>query len=566
MFKLLGHDFFITGSGVGGTQGRLNNILNPLNYFAPDNHHAGLPLGECVPGILDFAHNRWDYSWPFIGWGVVAFAIAGLLCSKHRAKWPFAMAIALVILANAPVKLLSLWSVAHWINAFTNPFSFLLRSFHMPVLLMPFLFLPLAALGLQAAWDFARRGDGRRKGAVAGIIGMVLTADLGMAAVYARQYPPPGMEAAPRVRFALAGARPLFLDYQNPLHLPFREYVRALPVPTPDPQLNSGQNLYGLFYKYSPLERYFREPNLYDPLPKAYKDFYNDQDGQGHNFTEYYLNQDTRWIFIADAAVPSELMPRPVWLSLHLERRIALVEGAGPAAPGVVTRGQDIPAAMNSPAPARARTFSFDCSQARRRAGKEFMEYYFNLPADFPKYEATSIFTKDKERIKAAVDALELLPVQGKITGPFNFDVNNVRKGQLAVSLPADYPSEGKKIRLTLTQSGEILNVWRNEHDRIGLTYLAAAGGWMVIHLPYDPKWRISIDGQPAQVWRVNKYFIGTPVTQGRHQVLIEYWPSGLLRPLILVSIILTFAALAGAVIFGLRREHKNPANKKRMW
>ena len=46
--------------------------------------------------------------------------------------------------------------IAHAINALTNPFSFLVRSFQMTSLLISMMFLPLVAMGLESClylWD-----------------------------------------------------------------------------------------------------------------------------------------------------------------------------------------------------------------------------------------------------------------------------------------------------------------------------------------------------------------------------------------------------------------------------
>jgi hypothetical protein len=552
MFKLLGSDFFIPGSGMGQTSGRLNNMLNPLKYFDPANYHAVLGLQGFVPGILDFKNNQWDYNWPFVGWAAVLFAVIGLLFSKHRFKWAFAGALLLIVLVNSPVKMFSILSLAHWVNVLTNPFSFLLRSFHMPALLLPVLFFPLTALGMQVVWDFLQT---RWKTAGAIVLIVLCGADLGLASVYAKNYPSPSNKTiSPQVRPALAGMRPLFLDYQNPLHLPFREYIRAQPVPTPDPQLNSNQNLYGLFYKYAPFERHFVEPNIYAPLPVAYKSFFEDKDESGNNFAQYYLNQDPRFAFLADAAVDTKLLPWTVLLGARLDRKIALAEGVLETTPYVLQNPQAyVPS--NGMIPERQAHFSFDFSQAKKQSKHGFTIYSWPLPKGFPSYVATGVFTKDIENVRLEINGQLLFPVQGGIIHAMEFDVNNIHQGRLMASLPKDVSIENMTAALSLKQSGEILNIWKNEHDKLGMDYLAAHNGWVVIHLPYDARWRITIDGKKADFFKTNKYFIGIPVTAGEHKVLLEYWPGSPMRLLIAVSVALTLAVLVFVLVFALRRQ-----------
>ncbi len=552
MFKLLSHDFFIAGSGMDGTVGRFNHALNPLKYFSSEKFL--IPLAKFPSGVINFTQNNWEESWVFMGSGVLFLSLIGLFASKHKSRWVFGGTFLLVVLANAPMQPFSPLSVSHWITALTNPFSFLLRTMHMPTLLLPFLLMPLAALGLQVLSQYRAV---KMRWVLVALALVLLVADEAQAYKYARRYLTPNTMVAPRIRPVLAGFRPVVLDYQNPLHLPFREHLRALPVPA-DPPLNSPQNIYGLFYKYSPLERYFSGPNIYDPLPRVYKDMYADQDGQGHNFTEYYLNQDTRFVFLAEATVDEGRLPWPALLALHWERRIALVEGILPTTQFVLTRPQDVPTQKASLLPLRQKTFSFDLTGARAVDREGLAQYYFVLPKDFPAYVATGLFTQDINQLGVSINGESLMPVQGKITRPMEFDVNNVRQGLLVISLPTGATTGGKKVVLTVQQSGEILDLWRNEYDSIGMTFLASHDGWLVLHLPYDPKWRLTIDGKKAESYKVNKYFIGTPIAQGEHKVLVQYWPQSPLRVLMVISVLLTLMVLAGVIGFALRREHKH--------
>lgn len=552
MAVLLSKDFFIAGSGMDGTHGRLANIFSPMQYFVPMDQYV-MPLSKYIPSSIDFTQSRWEDMWVFTGTGVFVLSGVALVFSANRAKWVFAAAIILVILSNAPIDPKSPLSLAHWINALTNPFHFLLRSFHMPVLMMPVLFTPLIGLGLEVIARWPRQH--LRRLALC-VVACILLMDGYGAYTYAKGYQQRQKMVQARIRPALAGFRPIILDYQNPLHLPFREYFRAMPVPA-DPPINSPQNLYGLFYKYSPLERYFMESNIYNPLPKAYKGFYEDKDEKGHNFTEYYLNQDTRLMFVADKAIEADQLPWQALLGLHLERRVALVEGLDLSMPSVLKGIQEyVPTPVAVPA-MRSRIITFDLSKARARTQEGFTQFSLPLPADFPMYMATGLFTKDEENLQLSMGGQSFLPVQGKIVHPGEFDVNNIHQGYLHVSLPQGMDPAAKVALLRVQQSGEILDVWRNEHDNIGVTFRAAQNGWLVIHLPYDPRWRLTIDGKKVEIFRTNKYFIGTPISAGEHKVLIEYWPGCMLRVLIGVSITLTMLVLFVVIGFAMRQEHK---------
>ena len=61
--------------------------------------------------------------------------------------------------------------------------------------------------------------------------------------------------------------------------------------------------------------------------------------------------------------------------------------------------------------------------------------------------------------------------------------------------------------------------------DDFGFIYQAPYDGWLVMHQPFDPKWKLSVDGKPAVFYKTNKSFIGFSLSKGRHAVLLRYWP-----------------------------------------
>ena len=91
---------------------------------------------------------------------------------------------------------------------------------------------------------------------------------------------------------------------------------------------------------------------------------------------------------------------------------------------------------------------------------------------------------------------------------------------------------------LTVATPAALMDVWRNTQDQFGFTYNNPRSGWWVMHMPYDPKWQLFIDGKKTPIARVNRYFIGAPLSAGEHQILLTYWPDSPLRPLIIVSLI----------------------------
>ena len=109
--------------------------------------------------------------------------------------------------------------------------------------------------------------------------------------------------------------------------------------------------------------------------------------------------------------------------------------------------------------------------------------------------------------------------------------------------------------------ASEIIDVWRNEHDNLGISYQAPRDGWLVIHFPFDERWRLTIDNKDAKFYRANKYFVSTPIRKGQHKILIQYWPNTFLRELILASVSLKVFCFFFAVFWGLRLENSPTSN-----
>jgi len=147
-----------------------------------------------------------------------------------------------------------------------------------------------------------------------------------------------------------------------------------------------------------------------------------------------------------------------------------------------------------------------------------------------------------------------LLPAQGLLNVPYTYDVQNVRVGWMTVLLPVEESITFNNLDLKVKLPDYISDVWRNEHDHLGITFNAPSDGWMVLHYPYDLKWHLTVDGKPAALYRVNQYFMGAPVSKGGHKVLLNYWPDTPLRWLLSISMVLTVVVFEGLIIYAFRQ------------
>ncbi len=637
MAQALNTDFHIANSGFGGTSGRLGNAFKPLNYFIIDGKSFTNPLAFFVES-LDFKHYVWgSVHWIFIGVSVFVFALIGYVLSRDWKKHIFLFAIVAIILLNVAshpnnlyalawyiggifkdpaaafhqgfhfqqlplLFLLMISSIVHWINALTNPFSFLLRTFHVPAVFMPYLFLPLIALGVAACVDLVRRQDGRiyRKrcpvllgllclamilvaylfplhlrlyvlavlalyalllmvmmwfngpflvrGLVAlGVCAAVVCIDLSALKVYAQAYPRDNRIQALPIE-ALPNQAAHVIEYQNPKVMAFREFLQVGPLPA---ILSCDESYCGAFFQMTPFERNLRASSIYTPIPKAYKELHQDI------WTKLYLERQPRFIGFRDAALDRHVVGMNELIASHIEDRVLLVDGKDKEYQEHIV----MPSALSLPPNHEQdswREFSINLVEADAYAKDGLVRYSVKLPDDFPAYLSTTVLTLDYNSWQLLLAGVPLRPAQGKLIDPFTFDVHNVRYKHLTVLLPSSVTVGQQSLKLKVKLPRYVSDIWRNQHDQIGLTYQAPRNGWAIFHLPYDPKWQLSIDGKPARLVRVNNYFMGTPITQGEHKVLLQYWPNTPLRWLIIISVLLNLIVIEGLIIYAFASKLKD--------
>jgi hypothetical protein len=633
---LLLQDFYVHGSGLGATHGRFNNIFNLSGYFNPLGKSRANPM-EFLGSSLDY-HQLWlGSSWLFMGASSFLLALAGVMLSKDRRKYIFLAATFSVILINTAnffdyssalwlwIKgghhlndfLFSAWLtvsfVAHAINALTNPFSFLVRSFHMTSLLTPMLMLPLMAMGLQSyfcLWQrkadkihFKRRwwlivfhalfifwlllGDVNTLGIYPGdpnatpvntgpglkdyllcmsslfllllLLPEVISADKRwvqwavLAGIFVTEFvatkayvsQQPLDEITP-IRVSPTYTRQAMVpDYQNPKILPFREFL-SLEKGQLCHEIYTYQGMFGDLYQFVSIGRFFRKWDLYEPRPMAYRDLFPDVEVQE------YLIRNPRAMFFADLAFDSRYVRPAQLLYYGLEQRTITVDQDQYNRPFLNTTGK-----VNvSPLDFKEKFYniSLGFNQAEIKKSPWGWEYSFDLPKDFPFYLSTTVFSKDYTSWELTADNKVLEPMQGVLTAPFTYDVQNIQDKKLTVLLPYEKAPQGD-IKLQVKLPDRVLNVWKNTYDDLGFTYEAPKAGWLVFNDPYDQKWELSIDGKKTFVSRVNRYFIGVPISGGQHQVLLRYWPHTTLRLWIFISMVLSVMCFCGIIFYGIKHQ-----------
>lgn len=121
----------------------------PLSYFS--SAHMGSNL-EYFPGImLNPTKAMWATEFQFIGIVFILFTIIGFVKTRSPIRWLAVLTVLLLLGIQRPRTEIGLGLIPHVLTAFTNPFSFLVRSAHMSgAFSIPYLLIPFFMLGINA--------------------------------------------------------------------------------------------------------------------------------------------------------------------------------------------------------------------------------------------------------------------------------------------------------------------------------------------------------------------------------------------------------------------------------
>ena len=582
----------LKGYEFGLDQSRLSNMWNLDYYF-----HK-LPLDvinsqDMFRRMLDFTPEPGNSF--FWGYTIFFLSLIGLVMSQDRRKWIFASTLLLVWFINFPRDQFNIGLIGHWINALTNPFKTIVRSYHMASYsIIPYLLIPLACLGLESlihlskgvrkstiplkaslvtilmtgfvitslgfvpssvrgylmfsliismmAWSIFIWARGRTLNQTAwGFIILLIAFDACLGIHQAKTY-----LTTYEVRPHLFKVRPQIgsvgLDYQNPKILPFIEQFDQLDVMA-DPVIWSLSTISPSYSRVMNEELMLLPPEGHSPRHLSYANWYREP------WMREYINRNHDLFSFVSYAVES----RPGMLEAAINKRltndVVIVDGK---VPGLLS---DLPSHVVPREPIKEQWLMYpneiqDEGQ-KMRLQNNMLIWDFPLPGQLPPHVASTMFTQD-HNVRffihmADQKSLELEPAQGWLLKPYTFDVQNIKEGKVYVALPSDLKplvnAKGVLLIRNLSSSG-VTKVWQHQSDQLGFDYKAPARGWLRIRFPYDSKWRLTIDDKPSRFYKVDGSFIGVPLTQGQHKILIQYWPHSWLRWA------LFFSALTAMILF----------------
>jgi Bacterial membrane protein YfhO len=592
----------------GQENSRLAHPFSPQWYF----HNPDLTLGDPSSFFSSILSMRTVGSMFYLGISFLFLALAGIILSRNKLRYFFASAIFFLWLLSFPREGLNIGLIAHWINALTNPLKTIPRSYYFAChSMLSYLMMPLIVMGIEAIYELYRgkKSSGFELGLWGGLMILLLLNVIPVLPPEVRHYlimctvwlvgaiAWVHFRNSPRARNFLVGticflviidivfmvyqSKNTFVqdDYRKPYIFDAFPQSGMVEYDFENPSIFPYRNTYALTFSY-------RDEGILW-FPHSISSDFHHVINQGLNYTylngynprhkEFakwlddpqmltYLRQNDEFIFLAQAAINASPDALGRICSAGLARQV--VEVDDPARqlnlpdqwPGGITgKEEDV--------------FKYDqilgTLDGTDRSDYHLQEgmiiYTLHLPSTFPQHLASSWFLEEQRYLRFFVEGTgqqwqELQAAQGELIRPGTFDVQNIKQGELRAAFSvSDFPMHKKCVLLYPSSENQgVEGLWRRQFDNLGIIYRAKRAGWLVGHYPYDTKWRISVDGKPVTYYRVDKSFIGFPLSQGEHKILIQYWPHSPLRILLLVSAVLVTLGLPLLIFLALKWENKD--------
>jgi hypothetical protein len=596
-------------TAFGMEDSRINHIFSPSGYF----HRLVLDLGNPQSFFSDdLNYLTYAYYYVYSGWMLFFLAVAGIILSRNTLKWFFALGILFLWLLSFPREGMNIGLIAHWVNVLTNPLKTIPRSYvACNQGMLPFLLMPLAVMGIEAIGEIY--AGNKFSSTRIRILCVVMV--LGGACVF------PALPSAVRLYLTICTIVVVISFGWVQLHQSFTArrccagllcllvisdialiihqsktifaHVNRTPVVL-DAAPQSGMVGYddenpSIFpYRYSYLVHFSYSDEMSIWFPHGISSDFHHVVNQGLNFVYlnghnprhaafaqwpgdgqmlHYLMNDQKFIFLADEAINASGDALTRITDAGLARQVAMVDDPT----HVLNLGDQW---SNNNVNKGAEDILFNTMSGELiNKGPTHSSYdqqgdlilvSMTLPDDFPKFLASSWFAQEQRYLHFLVEGNdhplhEFQPVQGELIRPYTFDVQNIKKGMLIAAFPKDDFKAQRKFVLYYPSghNNGVTGLWQKQFDNLGIVYNAPRNGWLVCHYPYDTKFRINVDGNDVRYYRTNKSFIGFPLSQGKHRILIQYWPHSPLRILLLISAVLTTLGLPILILLGLTWEQE---------
>ena len=137
-----------------------------------------------------------------------------------------------------------------------------------------------------------------------------------------------------------------------------------------------------------------------------------------------------------------------------------------------------------------------------------------------------------------------------------NQEIERVGKIDLRHEAVADNKFS-QQLGQSTTQANSVVTITAYEPNKLTYDVESDKGGVVVFSEIYYPGWTATIDGQPAELGRVNYILRALNVKQGKHQVVLSFDPKSVktTETVAYVSLVLLILSILGVVFFEFKRK-----------
>ena len=140
-----------------------------------------------------------------------------------------------------------------------------------------------------------------------------------------------------------------------------------------------------------------------------------------------------------------------------------------------------------------------------------------------------------------------------------NLEMDGLGKLDLRHQAVADRKFKAQLGEAIVQDTASVVTIKAYEPNRLTYDVNSGKGGILVFSEIYYPGWTATVDGEPAELGRVDYLLRAMQVKPGRHEVVLSFFPKSVntTETIAYISYVILLLVVAGAVFMEYRRRQK---------
>ena len=140
-----------------------------------------------------------------------------------------------------------------------------------------------------------------------------------------------------------------------------------------------------------------------------------------------------------------------------------------------------------------------------------------------------------------------------------NLEMDGLGKLDLRHQAVADRKFKAQLGEAVVQDTASVVTIKAYEPNRLTYDVNSGKGGILVFSEIYYPGWTATVDGEPAELGRVDYLLRAMPVKPGKHEVVLSFFPKSVntTETIAYISYVILLLVVAGAVFMEYRRHQK---------